>query len=452
MINMKSLLEINEYIEKHKKEVNGKYRLKYHMMPPIGWMNDPNGLLYSGGRYHLFYQYNPYHTQPGTMLWGHFTSADLIHYTDEPVALAPVEEHTSIFSGGAIEIDHTIYAVYTIHYEYEGVKKEGIYLSKSLDTIHFTEPVCIFDNEELPENISRIDFRDPYPVKRKDKYYVLVGGKNTDKNQGVIVVLEGDSLERLKYSFTIGPFYELGDMGECPSLVQIDGRDVLIASGCHVPSRGNDFKNVNSSVFIVGELDFIHKKMKVDFIKEIDKGDTFYAPQFINQSPEPILIGWLEMWGKPYPTHNLGHGWTGAFSIPRKISIHDGDIYQSPVDLASLYQECAFGYPQCLDIACNIYPQGKITIAGENGCVRIALDEYVTLDTLDANNENGCIRRSNQRYSGCQLRILCDVSSIELFIDDGKEVISSRIYLDGAYSISADKNVQSLKIKKIGVD
>ncbi|MDE6655595.1 MAG: glycoside hydrolase family 32 protein, partial [Anaeroplasmataceae bacterium] len=395
---MKSLSEIDNFVEVQKKKVNDKYRLKYHMMPPVGWMNDPNGLIYFGCKYHLFYQYNPYNTLPGTMVWGPSTSKDLIRFKDEPIAIVPTEEHTSIFSGGAIEINGELNAIYTLHYEHDGLKKEEVYLSKSKDGIHFSNPVCVFDNDVLPENISRMDFRDPFPVQIDDTYYVLLGGKDIKLNKGVIVVLKGNTLDKLEYAFTLGPFYELGDMGECPSYYKVDNKDVIIVSGCHVQNRENDFRNINSSIFIVGELDFKQGKMAIDFIKEIDKGDAFYAPQFINGSNEPVMIGWMEMWGKEYPTHEMNHNWTGAFSIPRKLLIKDNDIYQMPVDNIKSYHKAYCSNTHCLDICFDIFYKGKFEINGTNGKVVLSLEDYFYLDTTQANNKNGYIRRTNHTY------------------------------------------------------
>lgn len=451
VIKMKGLFEINDFVHAQKRNVNNTYRLKYHMMPPIGWMNDPNGLIYFKGKYHLFYQYNPYNTLPGTMLWGHATSKDLIEFEDEPIAIAPTEEHTSIFSGGAIEIQGELNAIYTLHYEHNGVKKEEVYLTKSKDGTHFSTPICVFDNSTLPENISRMDFRDPFPVQIEGMYYVFLGGKDIKLNKGVIVVLQGDSLDNLTYSFTLGPFYELGDMGECPSYFKVNEKDVLLVSGCHVQNRENDFKNINSSMFIVGKLNFKQGKMDIDFIKEIDKGDAFYAPQFINGNHEPVMIGWMEMWGKEYPTHELNHNWTGAFSIPRKLYIKGNDIYQIPIDsIISYHKETLEKISHCLDISFDIFYKGTFEIKGTNGKVAMNLEDYFYLDTTQANNKNGYIRRTNHRYSSCHIRMLIDISSIEVFIANGKEAISSRIYLDGEYSITHNDAVRNLQMKEVG--
>ena len=446
----KSIQTTNDYIERTKNSVNTSYRLKYHMIPTVGWMNDPNGLIYYKGKYHLFYQANPYDTTPGTMCWGHFVSDDLITYKDLGVAIVPKKEHTSIFSGGAIEVDGQLNAIYTLHYEKGETKREYIYKSVSNDGINFVGDTCIFDNETLPANLSRVDFRDPYPVKIGDKYYVFVGGKDEKLNQGVIVVLSGDTLDKLKYEFYIGPFYEFGEMCECPCYMRLDGKDVIVTSAYATPRRNNDFKNTHSSMFIVGEIDFARGAMAVDYIKEIDKGNTFYAPQLFNGLDRPVMVGWLDMWNVPHTTHLLHHGWVGAFSIPRVLSFKDGDICQYPIETLESYEfNPDKTISHCLDITLTFYGQGKLTVKGDNGEVVIGNDGRIFLDTMNAKTPHGHIRQTNGRYDKCEVRVLLDTSSIEVFVDGGREVISSRIYIDGDYKLEVN-GISEIRIKEIG--
>lgn len=93
-------------------------RQKYHFMAETGWINDPNGLIYFKGKYHFFYQYNPYQSFWENMHWGHAVSDDLIHWEYLPVALAPSEPYEDhlkggCFSGSAIEFDGKLYLIYT---------------------------------------------------------------------------------------------------------------------------------------------------------------------------------------------------------------------------------------------------------------------------------------------------------------------------------------------------
>lgn len=446
------ILSANNYIIKSRHTIKNEYRLKYHMMPPIGWLNDPNGLIYFNKRYHLYYQFNPYASCPGKMCWGHFVSEDLISYVDDGVALKPDLEDASAYSGGSIESDGKIIAFYTLHIENKTSQSEEVYKAVSSEGFCFDQGVKAFDNESLPKNISRTDFRDPCPVKIGNTYYVFVGGKDKALEKGVIIVLSGRNPDKLEYAFTLGPYYELGDMGECPSYFRAGDKDVIVVSGCNVPERDNDFKNINSSVFIVGSLDFEKGKMDVDFIREIDKGDSFYAPQFIRGSDKPVMIGWLEMWEKKYPTREKNHGWVGAFSIPREISVKNGEIYQTPVESLNKYlSEAEDGeVPKCADITFKFNGEGSLTVKGDDGEVVIGKDSGVYLDTNLTNNLFGCVRRTNRSYENCEVRVLLDVSSIEVFVDGGREVISSRIYIDGSYNLEIKGGISDIRIKEIG--
>lgn len=445
---------INKEISEIKLTVNGDFRQKYHMMPPVGWMNDPNGLVRFGGEYHLFYQFNPYAAKPGTMLWGHLLSRDLIRYTDAGAAIVPDALNASVYSGGAIKYGDMLAALYTRHCEGADGQREEVYMALSSDGINFGRGVKVFDNDALPENISRRDFRDPFPVKTDDGYYVFVGGKLVSENKGVIVVLGGERPEKLEYKFTIGPFYELGDMGECPCYRRIDGKDVIIASGCNVPARGNDFKNVNSSVFIVGTIDFAGKTFVAESIREIDKGDAFYAPQLINGDDRPVMVGWHEMWGKPYPTEHMNHGWAGCFTVPRVLSVRDGVVCQTPVDELDGYLVPyeGEGVPQCADVRFEFEGDGEVRFCGRDGSVAVGCrGGRVYLDTRDSNNMNGCVRTTGGSSAKNGVRVLLDVSGIEVFINGGTEAISSRIYIKGDLSLAVSGKAGKFEIKKVQV-
>ena len=479
---------ISKYIAEKEPSIDNRYRCLYHMGPRVGWMNDPNGLIYFQNQYHLYYQANPYRTKPGQMVWGHFVSKDLVSYEDVGVALSfdPLGENA--YSGGAIEEGDAIHIFYTLHTEkhphivrYDGdllegeeiyteddnerrktayrpsegkdVKEEDVYHSFSPDGMDFEKGERVFDNETLPANLSRTDFRDPCPVKVGGSYYLFVGGKDIEKNQGVIIVLKGKTLDHFDYAFHLGPYYELGDMAECPCYRKVDGKDVILVSGCNVVRRINDFRNINSSLFLVGDLDFEKGEMKVDFIKEIDKGDSFYAPQFIQGAEKPIMVGWMEMWGKKYPTSRLHHGYVGAFSFPRELSYHDGDLYQTPVDALASYQKPWDGtvLPRQCEITFNLKKNGYILIEGENGDLRLgSSDVGVYLDNTRANSLYDCIRHTNGKYFYCSVKILLDTSSIEVFINSGKEAITSRYYIDGPLHLSAVGEVHEILVKEIG--
>ena len=164
------------------------------------------------------------------------------------------------------------------------------------------------------------------------------------------------------------------------------------------------------------------------------------------------MIGWFEMWNKPYPTRDMGHGWVGAFTIPRELQYKEGDIFQTPVrELKDYLFDAAKGeVPACSVIEFSFFGEGSVTIEGDNGKVIIGNDGGVYLDTRSANNSFGSIRRTNLNYGSCEVKILLDISGIEVFVDGGREVISSRIYIDGNYRIQTFGGVSRLKVKGVG--
>ena len=481
---------VNNFIAQKKSGINNKYRLKFHMSPDVGWMNDPNGLVYFNDQYHLYYQAFPYRTKPGQMMWGHFVSSDLISFSDKGIALSLDIPGENAYSGNAIIDEDKINIFYTLHTEkqpenirYDGevfepetnvvydeeenekrkhephvnegkdIKEEEIYRSISIDGEEFEKGVRVFDNNTLPKNLSQTDFRDPCIVKIEDTYYIFIGGKDINENKGVIIVLKSKTLDHFEFAFTIGPFYELGDMAECPSYYRIEDKDVLLVSGCNTPRRDNDFKNINCSVFIVGNIGFQKGQMSVDYIEEIDKGDCFYAPQFIRGIDRPIIVGWLEMWSKKYPTSKWHHGYVGAFSIPRELSLKNGRLHQNPVTELEKYKKVVdLNYlPRQAEITLKMVRGASLIIKGENGEIVIGNDEQgVYLDNTLSRGMFECVRHSNHAYDECELSVLVDTSSIELFIENGREVISTRFYLDGELSLVTSTGIKELLVKEIG--
>ena len=168
---LQKLLKANEFIEKNAQTVNQEYRNKFHLMAPIGWMNDPNGFVYYQEEYHLFYQYYPYDSIWGPMHWGHAKSKDLIHWEHLPVALAPGESYDKegCFSGSAIEKDGKLYLIYTGHNVVEGQVRQVQCLAVSEDGIHFEKYAGnpIIAEDHLASVATTEDFRDPKVFQRK---------------------------------------------------------------------------------------------------------------------------------------------------------------------------------------------------------------------------------------------------------------------------------------------
>src|SRR5690606_7994709 len=114
---MYTLEKANQHIKENSKKVNQQFRLKYHGMPEIGWMNDPNGCVFYKGQYHVFYQLYSYDSGWGPMHWRHMVSDVLVNFKRLPVDFAPDQpDETGCFSGGVIvdvNIEDILYRLYT---------------------------------------------------------------------------------------------------------------------------------------------------------------------------------------------------------------------------------------------------------------------------------------------------------------------------------------------------
>ena len=168
------------------------YRLHYHIMPPVGLLNDPNGWIQWNGTYHLFYQWMPFKTGHGAKFWGHYSSEDLVNWTHEDIALTPSEwfEKNGCYSGSAIEHNGELYVFYTGNVKDEEGNRESYQcLTVSDDGIHFDKKGPVV---HLPEGYTP-HFRDP-KVWEQDGSYFMVVGAQTEDLKGAVALLRSENL------------------------------------------------------------------------------------------------------------------------------------------------------------------------------------------------------------------------------------------------------------------
>lgn len=179
------LKQAQKYIDSIKDEVAlSKYRQGYHFMAPASWINDPNGFIQYKGKYHLFYQYNPYGATWSAMHWGHAESDDLIKWSHLPIALAPSEVYDDdnnggCFSGSAVDNDGILTLMYTGTTNNEEGTVQVQCIATSDDGVNFEKfegnPVI------LPNFIEgNRDFRDPKVWKEGELWYVVIGTSKID--------------------------------------------------------------------------------------------------------------------------------------------------------------------------------------------------------------------------------------------------------------------------------
>ena len=160
------------------------YRPGYHLAPPAGWMNDPNGVVYFRGEYHVFYQHHPFEAKWGPMYWGHAKSADLVHWQHLPIALAPGDDfdRDGCFSGSAVVCGDTLALIYTGHTWLGDVGDERYIrqvqcLATSVDGIRFVKHGAVI--ETAPQD-TIMHFRDPKVWQEDDDWYLIAGARLGD--------------------------------------------------------------------------------------------------------------------------------------------------------------------------------------------------------------------------------------------------------------------------------
>ncbi len=453
------------------------------LKPPTGWMNDPNGFIHSGGRYHLFYQHNPYAPRWGRMHWGHAVSDDLIRWEHLPVALRPDsfwDGALGCFSGSAIERGGELYLLYT------GVSILGQYqmLARSGDGVSFSKrrrPVI--GRRLLPPGGSGRAFRDPKLFERDGAFYCVVGGDwkpeapaaggRSRAVRGTQVSLyRSDDLVEWRY---VGPLLRgvLPDGGvfECPDYIRVDGKDVLIASPMHLPRNDEgEFENLHSTVYLPGALDLERGLFEPDdgpgVYRELDGGTDFYAAQ-TTTAPDgrALMVAWMQMWKRTMPTE--AEGWAGAMTVPRELSYEGGRLRQRPVRELERYWADTAGAADFVldgtasvpgvrgnvcDIELTVDMMGasefglRLFIAPGDGpdrsCVTLRYDRKNASLVLDRSRaavriasldkgEAGCdVRTTRLKLSGAllRLRLLLDRNGLEVFADGGAVSMTSLVY------------------------
>lgn len=171
----RELDKAREYEAGKKEQIPSEQKCVFHLTPPVGWINDPNGFSRYQGEYHLFYQYYPYGTSWGPMHWGHQKTKDFIKWELVPCALAPDTEYDGqgCFSGSAVEHDGKHILMYTS--VYDRLQEDGTHKIRQTqsiaigDGVNYEKLSCnpVIKSDALPEGSSVVDFRDPRIWKEK---------------------------------------------------------------------------------------------------------------------------------------------------------------------------------------------------------------------------------------------------------------------------------------------
>ena len=414
------------------------FRPVYHHTPLYGWMNDPNGMFYKDGVWHLYYQYNPYGSQWENMTWGHSTSTDLVHWEAQPLAIEP-DWLGTIFSGSCVTNGNDVVAIYTSagHHQTQSIaisKDNGLTFKK-----YEGNPVLTSD---VP------DFRDPNPFWNEDiKAWNMILAVGQEMR-----IYSSKDLKEWKYESSFGQEYgNHGGVWECPDLFELKDEKlktnkwVLI---CNI-NPGGPFGG-SATQYFVGQFDghkFTCESMP-KVTKWLDYGKDHYATVSFYNAPDNrrVVLAWMSNWqyANEVPTKQF----RSANSIPRDLGLfnYGEETYVSVVPSKEMLAVRGAKVKQpkeACEVVVDVKSQAEIVLSNAKG-------EQVTM-RYDASKQTFSMDRTKSGDVGFseafpavtvaptygaikQLRIFIDRCSIEAFDADGKMAMTNLVFPSEPYN------------------
>lgn len=439
--DLKKLVPLVESLGKADVEAD-PYRQQFHLQPPVGWLNDPNGLCAYGGQYHAFFQYGPFDVTGGVKHWGHAVSTDLMHWEPLPVMLYPDEPFDchGVYSGSALIEGTEMYLYYTGNVKHPGdydYIKQGrghnVCLAVSHDGKTVASKQCLLYNKDYPAGLT-CHVRDPKVFAYEGKYYMVLGAR-TLEDKGEVLVLESTDKLHWNHINTLTTPETFGYMWECPDLFCLDGQWYLAVS-----PQGIQCQNIYGCGYFAVYGDWRGECTLGEF-HEMDAGFDYYAPQsFVDENGRRIQIGWMGMPDADYgnaPT--VAHGWQHCFTVPRLLTKgENGTLLQNPVPELDARRSAAAltlrngeeaSLSPCFDLTAAPAGDFALTVARGVELVYTEQDSTCVLQFTDPAQASGRTQRRTKLSAPCRsVRVVGDRSSLEIFLNDGAAVFSTRYY------------------------
>ncbi|GAB6089726.1 glycoside hydrolase family 32 protein [Spirochaeta dissipatitropha] len=393
-------------------------------------MNDPNAPLFFQGNYHIFYQHNPYNDTHGTMYWGHCKSSDLLRFEDLSIALEPREhlQEKGCWSGsGIIPFQGHPTLLYTGHPGNSSTRNMQNLAVSDSNLSHFVKRIS--DVLPLPPFHIDDDWRDPFFFRAEGKTFVVIAASR--EGHGTLLLYEAIDLALHQFRYVSELFsFEAGSMRfpECPNFVKIEDKWVLLVS----PYR--------SIEYWIGTFDLSNARFIPEHhgILDTDSGNEngLYASNILCTEEfcrHPLLIAWL----RGYPA---GYGWCGALSLPRVLELggeKKNHLIQRPwPEITSLrrdefrldlHKESAHVYSS-LNFELEIHFDCKAEDQGCYGTIDLGIAPKAVYQIIFREHGLQPGREELIPYQLCSrlrtARIFRDGMTLEIFINDGEQVVS----------------------------
>ncbi len=433
----------------------------YHFSPPENWMNDPNGLCFYYGEYHLFYQHNPYGDRWGTIHWGHAKSRDLINWEHLPIALYPSNDLGELhcYSGCCVVTQDGAQIFYTSIGEAERGPEEGAqqWSALSRDGLLTWEKLSSnpFIDESIHGELEITFWRDPFIWRDKDDSFLMLLSGTNGGNKGCILLYRSLDLEQWEF---VNLLYESEEypLIECPAIIPVGEEYILL------------YSPRDQVHYLTGHFDnnynFITLKSGI-----FDGGSGrhgFYSPNVYLDLPDKrkVLFGWLSDIGRL--EQESIQGWAGVQSLPREVTLEDGDVVvkfakecdqligeplSGPLAGRQLYIEIIGRVDNSSNLVFTLlanddeseatrlkYYQGRVTIERSSSTL------FDKIDTSEVYQELKALEGE------LKLRLFLDASVVEVEINN-RYILSARIYPSQAASmlnyLSLAEGIEELSVK-----
>ncbi len=444
------------------------YRQGYHVESESGSLGDPNGFSYFNHQYHLFYQWSPlafskkpHYTQHG---WKHLTSTNLIDWNDEGAGIESdtVWDKYGTYSGSALAINDKLFLMYTGN-TWKNTESEddwyrvpyqlGALMDQNNHVVKWKHPLI---SNTLKGYTAH--FRDPKIFKTDDMYYAVLGIQRENLTGSALLVKSADLEDWDIIGEIKADHDDFGYMWECPDYYEIDNYGILQFCPQGLATQENKFRNIYQNGYLIGSpLDLKTGKFECGEFYELDKGFDFYAMQTMqDKQGRRLLFAWMGLPETTYPTEK--YHYTGSMIFPRQIEVKDGLLVQKPIDeIEDLYQDKFDSQGELKNSSIEIHggennlrdiwveldlKETKSAIfdlfADEENTDHLRLifnhkkQEFIVnrarcgeLISEDYGTERSCHLNLDQKV---KFRILQDTSSAEIFLNNGKDVFSMRIF------------------------
>ncbi|QWQ38935.1 sucrose-6-phosphate hydrolase [Gemella sp. zg-570] len=438
-----------EHIEKITKNTESSpWRTSFHIEPPHGLLNDPNGFSYFNGKWNLFYQYFPFGVAHGLKSWFHTQSTDLVHFEPTRVMIYPDTRLDSqgVYSGSAMQFEDKLFLFYTGNVRDKNWLRHsyqiGALMSKN-GKIQKIDKILIDKPDDTTDH-----FRDPQIFNFKGNCYAIIGAQNINK-KGIIKLYKALDNDYLNWIYINDLNFDndlTSYMIECPNLVFINEQPILLYCPQGLDKNILEYDNIYPNMYKIAQS--FDPKTATVFnpgpLEQLDYGFECYATQAINAPDGRVLaISWLGLPDIKYPTER--YDYLGCLSLVKELKINNGKLYQYPVEAITSLRKDSQVFKEKKETN-NVY-ELELTVE-KDGYIELLLFSDLNKKGLklviDPANEKVSVDRKNcgeafalefgtKRH--CHIdnkltttNIFVDKSVFEIFINKGEKVFSGRIF------------------------